>query len=55
MTEFAKQAVPAQDMIRSEDVAEGVRMLLALSPACVVPEIIFERPGGMPEGLPSTG
>jgi len=48
MTEFVKESVPAQDMIRSEDIAEAVRMLLALSPACVIPEIIFERPGGMP-------
>jgi NAD(P)-dependent dehydrogenase (short-subunit alcohol dehydrogenase family) len=45
MTDFIKQAVPAEDMIRSEDIAEGARMLLRLSPACVVPEIIFQRPG----------
>ncbi|MGI8507145.1 MAG: SDR family NAD(P)-dependent oxidoreductase [Solirubrobacteraceae bacterium] len=48
MTDFVKQSVPAQDMIRAEDIAEGVRMLLRLSPACVIPEIIFQRPGGTP-------
>ena len=46
MTDFAKAGgVPAEDMIRVEDVAEAVRMLLRLSPACIVPEIVFERPG----------
>jgi len=46
MTEFAKAGgVAAEDMIRVEDVAESVRMLLRLSPACIVPEIVFERPG----------
>jgi len=46
MTDFVKQTVPAQDMMRPEDISEAVRMLLRLSPACVIPEIIFERPGG---------
>jgi NAD(P)-dependent dehydrogenase (short-subunit alcohol dehydrogenase family) len=46
MTDFAKQGgVAADAMIRPEDIAESVRMLLKLSPACIVPEIIFERPG----------
>lgn len=52
MTDFVKQNVAAADMIRAEDVAEAVRMLLRLSPACVIPEIIFEPPGAMPGGLP---
>jgi NAD(P)-dependent dehydrogenase (short-subunit alcohol dehydrogenase family) len=51
MTDFVKESVAAADMIRAEDVAEAVRMLLALSPACVIPEIIFQPPGGMPAGL----
>ena len=51
MTEFVKQSVAAEDMIRPDDVVEAVRMLLRLSPACVVPEIMFEPPG-MPAGLP---
>jgi NAD(P)-dependent dehydrogenase (short-subunit alcohol dehydrogenase family) len=47
MTEFVKQSVPAQDMIQPEDVAEAVRMLLRLTPACIVPEIVFQRPDEM--------
>jgi NAD(P)-dependent dehydrogenase (short-subunit alcohol dehydrogenase family) len=45
MTDFAKGQVKAEDMIRPEDIAESVRYLLKTSPACVVPEIIFTRPG----------
>ncbi len=45
MTEFVKGSVPAEQMIRPADVAEAVRFLLRLSPACVVPEVIFQRPG----------
>ncbi|HEX2397296.1 MAG TPA: SDR family oxidoreductase [Solirubrobacteraceae bacterium] len=48
MTDFVKQEVAPEDMIRPEDIAEVVRSLLRLSPACVVPEVIFQRPG---EGL----
>ena len=46
MTDFVKGSVAAEDMIRPEDIAEAVRMLLRVSPACVIPEIIFQRPGG---------
>jgi len=46
MTDFVKGSVAAEDMIRPEDIAEGVRMLLRVSPACVIPELIFQRPGG---------
>ena len=52
MTDFVKRNVPGTDMIRAEDVSEAVRMLLRLSPACVIPEIIFQPPGAMPAGLP---
>jgi short-subunit dehydrogenase len=45
MTEFVKTQVPAEEMIRPEDIAQAVRFLLSLSPACVVPEIVFQRPG----------
>jgi NAD(P)-dependent dehydrogenase (short-subunit alcohol dehydrogenase family) len=45
MTEFAKQHVPAEQMIRPEDIAEAVRFLLKTSPACIVPEMMFIRPG----------
>ncbi len=46
MTDFAKAGgVAAEAMIRPEDISESVRFLLKLSPACIVPEIVFERPG----------
>ena len=45
MTEFAKAAVPAEQMITTEDIASSVAFLLGLSPNCLVPEIVFERPG----------
>jgi NAD(P)-dependent dehydrogenase (short-subunit alcohol dehydrogenase family) len=45
MTEFVKQHVPAEKMIRPEDIAEAVRFLLKTSPACIVPEMMFVRPG----------
>jgi NAD(P)-dependent dehydrogenase (short-subunit alcohol dehydrogenase family) len=45
MTDFVKEHVPAEEMIRPEDIAESVRLLLRTSPACLVPEIVFMRPG----------
>jgi len=45
MTDFVKEHVPAEEMIRPEDIAESVRFLLRVSKACVVPEIMFVRPG----------
>ncbi|HET8639155.1 MAG TPA: SDR family oxidoreductase [Solirubrobacterales bacterium] len=48
MTEFAKQQVPGEDMIRPEDLGEAVRFLLRTSRNCHVPEIVFTRPS---EGL----
>jgi NAD(P)-dependent dehydrogenase (short-subunit alcohol dehydrogenase family) len=45
MTDFVKEHVKADEMIRPEDVAESVRYLLKTSPACIVPEIMFIRPG----------
>jgi NAD(P)-dependent dehydrogenase (short-subunit alcohol dehydrogenase family) len=44
MTDFVKEQVDADEMIRPEDIAEIVRALLHLSPACVVPEVVFQRP-----------
>ena len=52
MTDFVKQNVDADEMIRVTDVSEAVRMLLRLSPGCVIPEIIFQPPGALPAGLP---
>ncbi|MGA2320297.1 MAG: SDR family oxidoreductase [Solirubrobacteraceae bacterium] len=48
MTDFVKEHVAAEDMIQPQDIAEAVRFLLKVSPACVVPEMMFVRPG---EGL----
>jgi short-subunit dehydrogenase len=45
MTEFIKEQVGPDNMIRAEDVAESVRFLLRLSRPCVVPEIVFQRVG----------
>lgn len=45
MTDFVKEQVKPQDMIRPEDIAEAVRYLLRTSPACVIPEMMFVRPG----------
>jgi NAD(P)-dependent dehydrogenase (short-subunit alcohol dehydrogenase family) len=45
MTEFVREQVPADQMIRTEDVAEAVRFVLKTSPNCVIPEIVFQRPG----------
>jgi NAD(P)-dependent dehydrogenase (short-subunit alcohol dehydrogenase family) len=45
MTEFIKGQVDAEAMIRPEDIAIAVKALLEMSPACIVPEIQFVRPG----------
>ena len=45
MTEFVKGQVSAEAMIRPEDIAESVRFLLRTSPNCLIPEIVFLRPG----------
>ena len=45
MTDFVKESVPAEAMIRPSDIGEAVRMLLKLSPNCHIPEIVFTRPG----------
>ncbi|MFI5009809.1 MAG: SDR family oxidoreductase [Solirubrobacterales bacterium] len=45
MTDFVKEQVKPEEMIRPEDIAEAVRFMLRVSPACVVPEMMFVRPG----------
>src|SRR3954469_15532548 len=45
MTDWAEDQVSRDQMIRPEDLAEAVRFLLRTSPACIVPEIRFIRPG----------
>jgi NAD(P)-dependent dehydrogenase (short-subunit alcohol dehydrogenase family) len=45
MSDFIKGTIPAEEMLRTSDIAEALRFLLRVSPACVVPELVFERPG----------
>jgi len=45
MTEWIRGQVDPKEMIRPEDIAEGVRFLLRTSRHCFVPEIVFTRPG----------
>jgi hypothetical protein len=47
MTDWAKSDVPAEKMIRPDDIAEVVRCLLRLSPACIVPEVMMVRPADL--------
>jgi NAD(P)-dependent dehydrogenase (short-subunit alcohol dehydrogenase family) len=44
MTDWV-EGVPREEMITPDDIAEAVRFLLRTSPACIVPEIQFIRPG----------
>jgi NAD(P)-dependent dehydrogenase (short-subunit alcohol dehydrogenase family) len=44
MTDYVKEKVPAERMLKPSDIAEGLRFLLRLSPNCVIPEIMFQRP-----------
>jgi NAD(P)-dependent dehydrogenase (short-subunit alcohol dehydrogenase family) len=45
MTDWTAGNVPKEDMIQPDDIAAAVRFLLSTSPACIVPEIQFVRPG----------
>ena len=47
MTEWVRGQVQQTDMIRPEDVAEVVRCLLRLSPACMIPEVMMIRPADL--------
>jgi NAD(P)-dependent dehydrogenase (short-subunit alcohol dehydrogenase family) len=44
MTDWVEDQVPRDQMIRPEDLAETVRLLLRTSPACLIPEVVFQRP-----------
>jgi NAD(P)-dependent dehydrogenase (short-subunit alcohol dehydrogenase family) len=44
MSDFVKESIAPEEMIRTEDIAESVRFLLRLSANCIVPEIVFQRP-----------
>jgi NAD(P)-dependent dehydrogenase (short-subunit alcohol dehydrogenase family) len=45
MTDFIKGQVPADDMIKPDDIGAAVTFLLHTSSACIVPEIQFLRRG----------
>ncbi len=45
MTDWIEGEVPKEEMIQPDDIAEAVRYLLRTSPACIVPELQFIRPG----------
>jgi NAD(P)-dependent dehydrogenase (short-subunit alcohol dehydrogenase family) len=45
MSDYIKDKVPAEEMLRTSDVAEGLRFVLRVSPTCLIPEIVFQRPG----------
>jgi len=44
MTDFAKGQVPPEEMLKTDDLAKALRFVLDVSPACVIPEIVFQRP-----------
>ncbi len=45
LSDYVKESVAVDTMIRAEDVAESVRSLLRMSSACVVPEIVMLQRG----------
>jgi NAD(P)-dependent dehydrogenase (short-subunit alcohol dehydrogenase family) len=45
MTDWIEDQIPKDQMIQPEDIAEAIRFVLRTSPNCVVPEILFVRPG----------
>jgi NAD(P)-dependent dehydrogenase (short-subunit alcohol dehydrogenase family) len=50
MTDWVKGSVSPNEMIRPEDVAEVIRCLLRLSPACIIPEVMMVRPADLAGG-----
>jgi NAD(P)-dependent dehydrogenase (short-subunit alcohol dehydrogenase family) len=43
MTDYTKDSIPAEEMLSTSDIADGLRFLLRMSPDCLVPEIVFVR------------
>ena len=41
LSDYVKEHLSAEEMIQPNDIVESVRFLLRLSPACLVPEIVF--------------
>jgi NAD(P)-dependent dehydrogenase (short-subunit alcohol dehydrogenase family) len=45
MTDYVKDKVPADQMLRPSDLSEALKFVLRVSPMCLIPEIVFQRPG----------
>jgi len=45
MTDYVKDKVPADEMLRPSDLSEALKFVLRVSPMCLIPEIVFQRPG----------
>jgi NAD(P)-dependent dehydrogenase (short-subunit alcohol dehydrogenase family) len=45
MTDFVKGTIPPEEMLKTSDIVAALKFVLRVSPACVIPEIVFERPG----------
>ena len=45
MTDWVEDQISKDEMIQPDDIAEAVRFLLRTSPWCIVPEMMFIRPG----------
>jgi NAD(P)-dependent dehydrogenase (short-subunit alcohol dehydrogenase family) len=45
MADFIKDTVPAETMLKTSDISEALKFMLRVSPACLVSEIVFQRPG----------
>jgi len=45
MTEWVQGEVKPEEMIQPDDLAETVRLLLRTSRFCLIPEVVFTRPG----------
>jgi len=45
LSDYIKDEIPVEEMMRPEDIAEAVRFLIRLSTQCVITEIVFTRPG----------
>jgi short-subunit dehydrogenase len=45
MADFIKETIPAEQMLKTSDITEALRFVLHVSPACLISEIVFQRPG----------
>jgi NADP-dependent 3-hydroxy acid dehydrogenase YdfG len=48
LSTWVQDRIPAEEMVRPEDVGEAVRMLIRLSPTTVVTELVLSRVGAPP-------